>query len=148
MATVTIKKPFKIIAKGEAWFDALPSSSRCTIKAKESQISGFEYVVNGNTYTLPTGGAATSAAGTDAADLDDLDSILEDDPPDTPFTVSFNTGTLARKPPTGSPYKVEVTGVDADMLVTGAASAVTYGSGGELRLDAAGSGHPTRKSES
>lgn len=145
MATITIQKPYTIAVRGDGYFDALPADEKCTIKAEEGQINRFEYVLGANTYTLPTGGTATSTKGTDEAVLDDLSLVDTGGPPPDPFTISFNSGKLSRTPTTGSPFKVEVEDVDADMLITGAASAATYGSGGELRLDAGGRDDPSRR---
>lgn len=145
MATITIKKPFDIAVKGAGHFDALPSAAKGKIKATQSGISTFEYRLDGNTYALPTGGSASSTAASDSADLDGLVDVDTGGTPPDPFEVSFNTGTACRVPSSGTPYKVEIQDVDADLLVTGAGSDVEYGSGGLVVLDAGGSGSPTRK---
>ena len=89
-------------------------------------------------------GAASIIKEKDEACLDNVGLLDTGDEPTKPFTVSFNSGTLYRVPAQGSPYKVELRELDADLLVTGAGSAETYESGGVVRLDADGSGDPTR----
>lgn len=145
MADITIQAPFTILLKGDVYVDALPSDHKAVIKVDSTGISKFEYQRSGSTYTLPTGGKATSTAATDSADLDSLGDVDTDTPPQTPFTISFNSGTLSREPASGSPYKVKIVSVDADMKVTAAASPATYGSGGIVFLDGGGSGSPTRR---
>jgi hypothetical protein len=145
MATITIKSPFTIEVKGECWFDCEPTDSRGAITATESGIDTFEYKVDGKTKTLPTTGSASSAHATASADLDDISDITQDDPPPNPFTLEFNTGTATRIPSTGSPYRVDVTDVDADLEVTGAASAETLDAGGTVIFHGGGTGYPTRK---
>ncbi len=54
-------------------------------------------------------------------------------------------GVVAAPTALGTPYKIKITGVDADLKVTGAASAATYDSGGTVLLHGGGSGSPTRK---
>ena len=146
MAKITIQKPFDIEVKGEAHFDCLPDDEKGQILATVGDIKTFEYVQGGNTYELPTGGTATSEKGTSEARLDNLGDVDTGGDPPNPFTISFNSGTAYRIPSSGSPYKVKLEEVDADLEVTGAASSETYGSGGVVRLDAGGTGNPTRKS--
>lgn len=144
MATITIKKPFTIEVKHLGHFDALPTDHKCRILATRGGIVKFEYQLGGNTYTLPTSGGASSTKAIDEADLINAGDVPGGNDPDNPFAVAFNSGTAYRVPSSGVPFKVRVEGVGADLLVTGAASAATYDSGGVVLLDASSSGNPTR----
>ena len=146
MADITITKPFTISVKGECYFNALPADTDCTVLSKESTISKFEYHLGANVYELPVTGSASSRHGTSSADITALSTGPTGTPPPDPFELSFNTGTLTRVPSTGKPYRDDIDSVDADMTISGAASATTYGSGGTLMLDGGGSvDGPTRK---
>jgi hypothetical protein len=138
VADITITQPFKIVLKRKCWVEPL-GTNKARIKATASGIVKWEYVVGGTTYTLPTGGSASSTAGTDSANLDGLLDTDTGSEPTLPYVVGFNTGTVVRVPSSGNPYSVEIRDVSADMVVTGASQAATYSSGGTLLLDAGGS---------
>ncbi len=145
MADIIIEAPFAILIAGDVHVDALPPDSKAVIRVDSSGIDTFEYKEGGNTYTLPTGGTAVSKTNPGSADLNNLSDAGTGSPPPTPYTLSVNSGTLVLEPALGTPYKIKITGVDADLKVTGAASAATYDSGGTVLLHGGGSGSPTRK---
>lgn len=138
MANITITQPFKIIFKNKVHIDAQPSDKKAVAKTKKVDILKWTYKVGGVTYNLPTSGSASSTAGTDAANLGVITETDPDGGPVDAYTVAFNTGTASRVPTTGNPYRVEITSVTADMIISGASTATTYASGGELLLEGGG----------
>jgi len=98
-------------------------------------VSSFTYIFEEEPHNLPTSGSATSEASTANANLTAIDDTNGGDPPADPFTLSFNTGTAARVPASGSPYIVSISSVDEDLIISGAASAGSYESGGVVVLD-------------
>jgi len=137
MADITITAPFTLEVKGDVFINAQPSDKKGVLEA--ASVSAFQYTVDGETYDLPTSDRGASNAATDAADLTAISQTDTDEPPPTPFTVSFNTGTAARVPATGSPYIVSISGVDEDLIIGGGSTATTYESGGVVVLDGGGS---------
>ncbi len=140
MANITIAAPFTLEIKGDCFIDAAPTDKRAAVEVGD--VSSFTYSLGEKTYNLPTSGSASSQASTASANLAALSDTGGGTAPTEPFTLSFNTGTAARVPASGSPYIVSISSVDEDLIISGAASAGSYESGGVVVLDG-GSGSPT-----
>ena len=140
MANITIAAPFTLEIKGDCFINARPTDKRAEVQVGD--VSSFTYTLGEDTANLPTSGSANSNASTASANLTALDDTDTGGAPTEPFKCSFNTGTAARVPATGSPYIVSISSVDEDLIISGAASAGSFESGGVVVLDG-GSGSPT-----